>query len=128
MDKINEQINYWKISASRGMAKKTISKNVIREINNYIAALKADKLPIKKVVLFGSLAKGTGRKWSDIDLCVVSPKFKNAWEALDYLWSKREINDVRYVIEPVGFSPKDFNDKFDGLINEIKKTGIEMPA
>ena len=108
------------------MLKKTLPKKVKQEINNYIKLLEADKLPIKKVILFGSYAKRTPRRWSDIDLCIISPRFKNSWDALDYLWDKRIISDVNYTIEPIGFNPKDFNDKHDSLIQEIKNTGIEI--
>jgi len=108
------------------MVKKTIPKKVKKEINNYIQILKKDKLPIKKVILFGSYAKGTQHKWSDIDLCIISPKFKNALKALHYLGAKRKISDVQYVIEPLGFTPKDLQDKYSSLIYEIKTTGIEI--
>lgn len=107
------------------MAKKTIPKKVEKEIFEYVANLRKDRLPIKKVILFGSYAKGKQRKWSDIDLCVISPRFKNPWKAMEYLWLKREISDPRYAIEPVGFSPKDFREG-SSLINEIKQTGIEI--
>lgn len=108
------------------MLKKTIPKKVKEEIEKYIKILEADKLPIKKVILFGSYAKDTQYKWSDIDLCVVSPKFKNALKALHYLGLKRKIFDTEYVIEPIGLSPEDFKDKYSSLIQEIKKTGIEI--
>lgn len=106
------------------MAKKAIPKKIEKEITEYIANLKKDRLPIKKVILFGSYAKGRQRKWSDIDLCVISPRFKNAFEAMQYLWLRR-INDYGHAIEPVGFSPKDFKEG-SSLINEIKKTGREI--
>jgi len=108
------------------MVKKTIPKKVKKEIDDYVKVLRADNLPISKVILFGSYAKGTQNKWSDIDLCIISPKFKNAFNALQYLWLKREIKDINYTIEPVGFSPKDFEDKYDSLIHEIKTTGAEV--
>ncbi|MFH1030123.1 MAG: nucleotidyltransferase domain-containing protein [bacterium] len=107
------------------MAKKTIPKKVKKEIERFVETLKKDKLPIKELILFGSYAKGNPRKWSDIDLCVVSPKFKDSWDATTYLWKKRIIFDIDYTIEPVGFSPKDFRES-NSLINEIKKTGIRI--
>lgn len=108
------------------MVKKAIPKKVNTEIERYVKVLREDKLPISKVILFGSYAKGTQKKWSDIDLCIVSPKFENANSAMQYLWLKRKIRDVDYAIEPVGFSPKDFSDKYDSLVQEIKKTGIQV--
>lgn len=108
------------------MAKKRVSKKIESEITKYIKALKADNVPIRKVVLFGSYAKGTQNKWSDIDLCIISPKFKNPWRALQYLINKR-LNDRSPIIEPIGLSPKDFSDDYDSLVYEIKSTGIEIP-
>ncbi|MEA1937074.1 MAG: nucleotidyltransferase domain-containing protein [Patescibacteria group bacterium] len=108
------------------MAKKKVPIKVKKEIDKYIEALKKNKLPLKKVILFGSYAKGTQHQWSDIDLCIVSPKFKNTFDATQYLWSKRKISDVKYAIEPIGFSPRDFKDN-TSITFEIKKTGIEIP-
>jgi len=108
------------------MDKRTIPQNVKREIDRYIQILRDDQLPISKAYIFGSYAKGKAKKWSDIDVCVISPNFSSSQSALQYLWSKRDIRDPRVVVEPVGFSPKDFEDKFDSLVQEIKKTGIEV--
>jgi hypothetical protein len=107
------------------MAKKRIPKKVKREIVDYIAALKADSLPIRQVILFGSYAKGKSNDWSDIDLCIVSPKFKDSFTATQYLWLKRQ-KDSGLVIEPVGFNMRDFGNKYDSLVNEIKTTGIPI--
>ena len=107
------------------MLKKTIPQKVKKEINEYIKILKDDKLPIKKVILFGSFAKGKQHKWSDIDLCIISPKFKNAFDALQYLSFKKPFN-TKYAMGPIGFSPNDFKDKYSSLIYEIKTTGIEI--
>ncbi|MDA2921738.1 nucleotidyltransferase domain-containing protein [Patescibacteria group bacterium AH-259-L07] len=106
------------------MVKKTIPQKVKNEVKEYIDVLRADKLPITKAIVFGSYAKGTQHKWSDIDLCIISPKFKNAFNAMQYLWSKR-IKDSGLTIEPVGFSPKDFKDD-TSLTYEIKQTGVEL--
>lgn len=108
------------------MVKKTIPKKLEQKIINYVNTLKTDKLPINKVILYGSYAKGKQHKWSDVDLCIVSPKFSNSWKATDYLWSKL-VFDMRYTIEPIGFSMKDFKES-SALIEEIKTTGIEIPV
>lgn len=107
------------------MAKKTIPKKIRKEIDEYINVLKADKLPIKKVILFGSYAKKKQNNWSDIDLCIISPKFNNPIDAMQYLWEKK-INDSTPTIEPIGFNPKDFEDNYSSLIKEIKTNGIEI--
>ena len=107
--------------------KTTIKPEVKKEIERYTKNLKKHNLYIKKVVLFGSFAGGEGKKWSDIDLCVVSPDFKDAWQASEFLWKYRDIKDVRYVIEPIGFPEKDYLcDEGDFLIQNIKRNGVEM--
>lgn len=107
------------------MAKKRVPKKVEKKIKEYLDVLSQDKLPIKKVILFGSYAKGKQQKWSDIDLCIISPKFKNSFKAMQYLWLKR-IDDRGLTIEPVGFNTEDFKDNYNSLIYEIKNTGIEI--
>ena len=107
------------------MAHKKLPKKVLAEIRQYKKILKADKLPITGVYVFGSYAKGVQRIWSDIDVCVVSPKFKDAWRALTYL-TKKVPYGFGWSIEPVGFSPKDFKNKYSSLIQEIKKYGVRV--
>lgn len=106
------------------MAGKRISKKIEKKITDYVNILKEDNLPIREVILFGSYAKKKTHKWSDIDLCIISPKFKNPFDAMQYLWLKRK-DDNTPTIEPVGFSLKDFKEG-SSLIQEIKKTGIKI--
>lgn len=101
-----------------------LPRKVQKSIQSYIQGLEADGLPVTKVILFGSYAKGKANKWSDIDLCVISPQFKDAWSALQYLWSKR-IEDEGITIEPVGFSAKDFKEETP-LVHEIRTTGVRV--
>lgn len=104
------------------MAGKTIPKKVGKEIREYVAGLRNKNLPVDSVYLFGSYAKGTTRPFSDIDICVVSPRFTNYYGALQYLWRYRLPNSI---IEPIGMSPKDFAEDTT-LTREIKRTGIKM--
>ena len=62
--------------------------------------------------------------WSDVDLCVISPKFSDYIDAIQYLLSKRKLNQ-KYPIEPIGLHPKNFKENTP-LIREIKKTGIKI--
>ena len=108
------------------MATKKIPIKLKEVIKEYVHSLMTDDLPIQKVILFGSHAKNTQQKDSDIDLCIVSEKFKDPLSTIEYLWSKREISDLQYTIEPIGFTPKDMKNKYSTLIHEIKSTGIEL--
>ena len=106
------------------LSKKTLPKKIRSHVKRYVAILKKNNIPIQKAFVYGSYAKGTAHKWSDIDVCIVSPKFVNTWSAIEYLWAHRPF-DVRYTIEPIGFSPKDFHDG-SSLVDEIKRTGVKV--
>ena len=69
------------------MARKKIPAEVKKSLDQYLAVLKQDNLPIKEAILFGSFAKGS-KKWSDIDICIISSKFKSRSGAISYLWRK----------------------------------------
>ena len=107
------------------MVKKRLPKKVIQGVEEYVASLRSDKLPIKSVYVFGSYAKGEQRKDSDVDVAIISPKFKNSWQALQYLWKNRPSN-LNIPIEPMGFNPTDFKSKYSSLINEIKTYGVKV--
>lgn len=106
------------------MARRRIPKQLNIVIREYLARLDAEKLPITNVYLFGSYAKGTEHEWSDVDLCVLSPRFKNWLTASQYLIVRRP-SDMKYPIEPIGMTLEDFNDG-GALAAEIKKTGIKI--
>lgn len=86
-------------------AARTSLKKVKAYINDYIAMLQNEGLAIEQVFLFGSYAKGRSRQWSDIDVCVISPRFGKSCDPYEYLWTKRRDDDVIRGIAPVGFNP-----------------------
>jgi len=94
-------------------------------VKKYAKNLKAKKYPFSAIYLFGSFAKGAPRKWSDIDVAVVSKEMdKKGDEAGFKLWKLRMGVDTR--IEPHGISPKDFENEWNPMAHEIKKTGIRV--
>lgn len=52
-----------------------VRQNIIEAVNKLITIAHAGGLPIEKVLLFGSYAKATPHKFSDIDLALFSSKF-----------------------------------------------------
>ena len=106
--------------------KKTTRKIAKKYIEDYIKYLqKEKKMPIKQVYLFGSYVKNKQKNWSDIDVAVVSDKFKGKIDPYEYLWLNLRDIDVQRGIEPVGFHPKNFI-KQDPLVWEIKQHGIKI--
>jgi predicted nucleotidyltransferase len=103
-----------------------MGKDKVKRIaEKYAEKLVAENFPFAAIFLFGSQAKGRARRWSDIDIAVISDKFKRKWnENEELLW--RYTIEVDSRIEPVGFTVKDFKEGLDPLIKEIKKNGIRI--
>jgi len=108
------------------MAEKRVSKKVAKIVRNYTRRLsEEEKLPIKRVMIFGSQTTGKTHDWSDIDVCIISPKFKDSLRAIEFLLIKRKKEEVMAGLEPVGFTEKEFATS-STFLNEIKKTGFEL--
>jgi len=94
-------------------------------VKQYAEKLKAENYPFSAVYLFGSQLKGKTHKGSDIDVAVISDKLKRNIDKNRFLlWDLRMDVDTR--IEPHGFTIKDFQDKCDPMVYEIRKTGIKI--
>ncbi len=103
-----------------------MSKTEIKKIvKKYAQKLKKEKYPLSAIYLYGSWATGKANKFSDIDVAVISERLKRNWNYNEeILWQYTlEIDDR---IEPIGLTKKDFENKNDPLIQQIKKTGIKI--
>lgn len=105
------------------MAQRSLSSKVKKSVQSYIKVLEKDRLPIDQVLVFGSQAGGTAYPDSDIDVCVVSSKFKNSFDALHYLLLKSY--EIDAPIEPYPFHPREFTE-CNSLALEIKRMGIAV--
>ena len=109
MDKIKDQIN----------------NNYTEVVKEYVKSIEAMGIPVEKSYIFGSRIRGNHHKDSDLDVCIVSPAFgldsKAEWIFLTGLAHK-----VADIIEPHSFSPYEFDNKYNLLAREIKRTGIEV--
>jgi predicted nucleotidyltransferase len=106
------------------MVTKTIPLDVKRAIDAYVRVLQADQLPIEQVILFGSYAKGKQNKYSDVDICVISPRFEDRFEAIRYLIGKRPDTEP-YFIEAIGMTSADLAERTT-LAREIRDTGVRV--
>ncbi|MFH1456617.1 MAG: nucleotidyltransferase domain-containing protein [Patescibacteria group bacterium] len=106
------------------MAKKTIKSNDAKQYaKDYVRYIKEKyNLSVKSAYLFGSFANGKSRDWSDIDVCIVSNKFKHI-DPLVYLWTKRRDIDIERGIEPVGIHPDDFVEE-NPIAYEVKHKSV----
>ncbi len=103
-----------------------VKKEILRKLRRFRALINKDGIPVAKMLLYGSYARGMPRKDSDIDVCVVSPQFgKNRLKERFYLFHKAPEVDAR--IEPVPFSLKDYREnRLSPLLHQIRKEAIEI--
>jgi predicted nucleotidyltransferase len=81
------------------------------------------KFHIEKAYLFGSFAKGTQHRDSDIDLAIVFQNVEDIIEMQILLLQLRSEDDL--LIEPHPFLYSDFNFS-NPMVAEILKDGIEL--
>lgn len=109
------------------MARKphTIDSQVLKLLQEYRRALRNAGYDIEQMFLFGSVAKGTERVWSDIDVAVVSPQFgRDRFEERVQL--ARLGNRISLAIEPHPFHPEDLANRWNSLAAEVRKDGISI--
>ena len=105
------------------MAQKTILNDKPENlIKKYYQILQEAKIPVEKIIMFGSYAKGKAKSYSDLDLCVVSKTFgqDSHEEMVKLMHLAGEVDDM---IEPYPYNPDDLKDKWDPLAFEIRKYG-----
>ncbi|OPY07854.1 MAG: Nucleotidyltransferase domain protein [Syntrophaceae bacterium PtaB.Bin095] len=101
-----------------------ISNETIETVRRFVRLVKNANIKVEKVVIFGSYAKGTAGKWSDVDLAIVSEDFSG----IDFNDHKKLVpfllkSDSK--IEPHPFRPEDFTED-NAFAREIMKSGIEL--
>ncbi|MBU0620170.1 MAG: nucleotidyltransferase domain-containing protein [Patescibacteria group bacterium] len=111
------------------MAENILSK---RQINNLVKRLakkaREDKMPISRAFVFGSYARNKANKNSDLDLCFISPKFKDTIQVEAYL--RTEIcffknPEYNIPIDIVACRPREFQATAP-LVYEIMEHGKEI--
>lgn len=95
-------------------------------IFDYIKDLQKE-ISVDKIIIFGSYAKGTFTKDSDIDIAIFSKNFedKRRIEAIDYLLEKA-LKYLSIDLEPIGYGYSEYEKQENPFIKEIISTGIEM--
>lgn len=107
--------------------KSKLKKPQVKIINNYIKSINK-KINVAGVLLFGSYAYGKPRKFSDVDLVVISPDFqrKKFFKRIDWLTNERmDIADT-IAMDIIGYTPKEFSDieNKSAIMEKAKKDGI----
>ena len=100
------------------------TENVISIARKYAELVKGSNLPIQidKAYLFGSFAKGTPNKDSDIDIAFVVSNWEGGYfDTIVPIWGLCEKVDLR--IEPHIIDP---NEDYAYFLREVQRTGIEL--
>ena len=98
--------------------------DIIEKVKDYHTLVKqsAFPMPIEAVYLFGSYAKGTANKDSDIDVALVVNHFEgDFFDVIPPIWRLRETVDFR--IEPVVVAR---DTDYAGFFDEIEHTGVRI--
>lgn len=106
------------------MAQKKLTQSIINIVRNY-GRVVAQTFPVQEVIVFGSYAKGAMHPDSDIDVCIVSPKFgKDLFEESIIL--DRLTDDIDIRIEAHPMNQELLSNKYDTLASEIRNHGIAI--
>ena len=100
------------------------TEDIISIAQKYDKLVKSSNLPIQidNAYLFGSYAKGTPHKDSDIDIAFVVKNWGGGYfDTIVPLWRLRRNIDIR--IEPHIIDPEE---DYAYFLNEIQRTGIEI--
>jgi len=87
----------------------------------------SDDIPVDKMYLFGSRAKGKVKRSSDVDLLLVSTKFigKRRLQRAPQLYMRWNLD---YPVDFVCLTPKEFHERKNeiGVVQEAVKKGIKI--
>ncbi len=96
---------------------------VVESVQNYLRAVVEKGIPVRFGVLYGSYAKGTDHKWSDIDVLVVSPIYDDVEQRTHKNWADLWViaahTDAR--IEPIPVGEKQYKEGNSSLLIEIAR-------
>ena len=103
-------------------------KSAIERVRLFAKQVNESGITLKKVVLFGSYARNTQHKWSDIDVALVADDFNGSGFYDIALFGKTLIKKPFRTIQPKTYNTRQFNSANDPFIKEILQTGIEIEA
>lgn len=106
-----------------------VAPEIVTSVRNYLHALADQGIETNFGVVFGSQAKGTAHRWSDIDLIVVSPRFDRPKRRRDVtrLWRLTAVTDCR--IEPVPCGEREWvEDDSRAIIEIARREGVVVTA
>lgn len=98
-----------------------LEQSVLKAVNTYLDAVRAQGIAVERAVVFGSQAMGIAHALSDIDLLVVSPQFDAMKDrsGINLLWRLAARIDSR--IEPIPCGSRQWQEDDLSAVIEIAR-------
>ena len=132
---MKEEVKKWSEQADADLnsAKNSLNSKEMHKKNDIIAQLNQFKkvlsvnIPIDKMILFGSMTKEKAHRDSDIDLIIVSQKFRRKKSFKRSLGFYKYWN-IDYPVDFLCYTPEEFNKlkKQVTIVREAVREGIEI--
>ena len=101
------------------------TEEALKLARQFKKALEDANVPFQSIIVFGSVARGTMHKQSDIDIAVVGMPFKE--DRMEEALTVRQARwPISYKIQPIWMYPENLADKYSSLATEIRKDGVEV--
>ena len=109
----------------RGFSFKMDRRTAKNSLKNLLAIIDENDVPVHKVVVFGSHAKGMASKSSDLDVCLIFlDRIKDADKLTAHLRYKMGQINLNIDLSSL-YTSQIKGDRMSSFVNEIKKTSIE---
>ena len=107
------------------MYKAPSKQQALKIATDYKQSLVREHVPVVDVMLFGSLARGSAKPGSDIDIAVIYRKFDdNRWN--ERMKIRRARTNFSFPMDIISLREEDFNDEYSMIARELKKGGIAV--
>ena len=107
------------------MVERIIDKDIMDIVNKYVQVILAN-YNVKAIILFGSYAKGTNHKDSDIDIAIITDDIKCDDVFDEQLNLKKLRRNIDYRIEHHLIEVADYENVETPFVQEVINTGIKV--
>jgi len=102
-----------------------IPDEIERTIHVFLDAV-AEDFPVSAAYVFGSVAKGEATDQSDVDVAVISTAFRGMRRVDVIATLICKTHGAKIDLQPIGFTPEDFEDEEDLLVRAIREQGLPL--
>lgn len=106
------------------MAQQKLNSSIAKLVAAYLRVV-SKTMPVDRMIVFGSYAKGNNKPWSDIDVAVVSRRLGRDPHTERVMLSGL-VDSIDSRIEPHPLSPEELADPWDPLAAEIRRYGVQV--